>query len=81
MMYSCLHWRDSTICDNKEEKNKYINLLAQEDISQFKKWILELVKFELLNNLAKIHTTELGIVRIKRNLSLNIDDVVGMVQK
>ena len=31
---------------------------------------------ELLNNLAKIHTTELGIVRIKRNLSLDIDDVV-----
>ena len=31
---------------------------------------------ELLNNLAKVHTTELGIVRIKRNLSLDIDDVV-----
>ena len=31
---------------------------------------------ELLNNLAKIHTTELGVVRIKRNLSLDIDDVV-----
>ena len=24
----------------------------------------------------KVHTTELGIVRIKRNLSLDIDDVV-----
>ena len=31
---------------------------------------------ELLNNLAKIHTTELGVVRIKRNLSLDIDNVV-----
>ena len=31
---------------------------------------------ELLNNLAKVHTTELGVVRIKRNLSLDIDDVV-----
>ena len=31
---------------------------------------------ELLNNLAKVHTTELGIVRKKRNLSLDIDDVV-----
>lgn len=32
---------------------------------------------ELLNNLDKLHTTELGIVRIKRNLSLDTDDVVG----
>lgn len=31
---------------------------------------------ELLKNLDKLHTTELGVVRIKRNLSLNIDDVV-----
>ncbi len=31
---------------------------------------------ELLKNLDKLHTTELGIERIKRNLSLNIDDVV-----
>ena len=76
MMYSCLREEIVPFVITKEEKNKYINLLAQEDISQFKKWILELVKFELLNNLAKIHTTELGIVRIKRNLSLDIDDVV-----
>ena len=32
---------------------------------------------ELLNNLEKLHTTELGVVRIKRNLSLDTDDVVG----
>ncbi len=32
---------------------------------------------ELLKNLDKLHTTELGIERIKRNLSLDIDDVVG----
>ncbi len=31
----------------------------------------------LLNNLDKIHTTELGVVRIKNNLKLNVDDVVG----
>lgn len=31
---------------------------------------------ELLNNLDKHHTTELGVVRIKRNLSLETDDVV-----
>jgi len=31
---------------------------------------------ELLANLDKIHTTELGIVRIKRNLSLDTDDIV-----
>lgn len=34
------------------------------------------LKNELLNNLAKVHTTELGIVRIKRNLFLDVDDVV-----
>ena len=31
---------------------------------------------ELLTNLDKLHTTELGIVRIKRNLSLDTNDVV-----
>lgn len=31
---------------------------------------------ELLKNLDKLHTTELGVVRIRRNLSLDIDDVV-----
>ena len=30
----------------------------------------------LLNNMDKIHTTELGIVRIKRNLELETNDVV-----
>lgn len=31
---------------------------------------------ELLKNLDKLHTTELGVERIKRNLSLDSDDVV-----
>jgi len=31
---------------------------------------------DLLENIAKIHTTALGIFRIKRNLELEIDDVV-----
>jgi hypothetical protein len=31
----------------------------------------------LLNNIDKIHTTELGIVRIKRNLELKTNDVVN----
>ena len=31
---------------------------------------------ELLENLDKLHTTELGVVRIKRNLSLDTEDVV-----
>lgn len=30
----------------------------------------------LLNNLDKVHTTKMGIDRIKRNLNLDIDDVV-----
>ena len=31
---------------------------------------------ELMQNLDKIHTTESGILRIKRNLELETDDVV-----
>lgn len=31
---------------------------------------------ELLNKLDKLHTTELGAIRIRRNLSLDIEDVV-----
>lgn len=30
----------------------------------------------LINNIDKIHTTELGINRIKKNLNLDIEDVV-----
>lgn len=33
--------------------------------------------FDLLSNLNKLHTTALGIERIKRNLSLQTDDVVN----
>lgn len=31
---------------------------------------------DLLNNLGKLHTTDLGVKRIKRNLSLVVEDVV-----
>lgn len=31
---------------------------------------------DLLSNIDKLHTTELGIGRIKKNLSLNTNDVV-----
>ena len=33
-------------------------------------------KKELIKNIEKIHTTELGVGRIKRNLNLNTNDVV-----
>jgi len=32
-------------------------------------------KCELIQNLDKLHTTELGVGRIKKNLSLDVDDV------
>jgi len=32
---------------------------------------------ELLKNIDKIHTTELGIIRIKRNLELETKDIVN----
>jgi hypothetical protein len=34
-------------------------------------------KCELMQNLDKLHTTELGVGRIKKNLSLDVDDVVN----
>ena len=34
------------------------------------------MKNELISNIDKVHTTELGVVRIKKNLSLDTDDVV-----
>ncbi len=33
-------------------------------------------KSDLLDNLEKLHTTELGAIRIKRNLTLNTENVV-----
>jgi hypothetical protein len=33
-------------------------------------------KWELIQNLHKLHTTDLGVGRIKKNLSLDVDDVV-----
>ena len=33
-------------------------------------------KSELVNNLDKLHTTDLGIVRIKKNLNIDVIDVV-----
>lgn len=35
---------------------------------------------ELMQNLDKLHTTELGAVRIKRNLSLDIKDTDNVVK-
>lgn len=39
------------------------------------------VNNELLVNLDKLHTTELGIVRIRKNLFLDTDDVVHWCRK
>ena len=36
---------------------------------------------DLLANLNKIHTTALGIIRIKKNLELETDDVVSWCKK
>lgn len=35
-----------------------------------------MIENELIKNLDKLHTTEMGIDRIKKNLSLDCDDVV-----
>ncbi len=38
-------------------------------------------KSELILNLNKLHTTDLGRERIKRNLCLDIDDVISWCRK
>ncbi len=35
------------------------------------------IQKDLLINLDKLHTTDLGVVRIKKNLALDINDVVS----
>ena len=35
------------------------------------------IENDLAKNIDKIHTTEMGIIRIKRNLGLETDDVVS----
>ena len=35
----------------------------------------------LLDNISKVHTTEMGIDRIKKNLKLNTNDVVEYIRK
>jgi hypothetical protein len=36
---------------------------------------------DLLNNIEKIHSTELGILRIKRNLELEAEDIVDWCKR
>ena len=36
---------------------------------------------ELLENLGRLHTTELGVIRIKKNLSLNVENVIECAKK
>lgn len=38
-------------------------------------------KDTLLINIDKIHTTELGFIRVKRNLNLKADDVIKYCKK
>jgi hypothetical protein len=39
------------------------------------------IKKDLIGNIDKIHTTELGVLRIKKNLCLDTDDVVNWCKK
>ena len=42
----------------------------------YKKYVAIAMNNDLINNLDKLQTTDLGILRIKRNLSLDTPDVV-----
>jgi intein-encoded DNA endonuclease-like protein len=43
--------------------------------------IWEIIMNDLLVNIDKIHTTELGIVRIKKNLELKTNDVINWCKR
>jgi len=45
---------------------EYMNILKKREIM-----------IDIIENLDKIHTTDLGIIRIKKNLELETNDVVG----
>jgi hypothetical protein len=47
---------------------------------QFQKYLWKLDMNILIQNIDKIHTTELGILRIKRNLDLTTDSVVDLCE-
>lgn len=51
--------------------------INNEDLAYVKPAIETSSNMDLLNHLDELHTTELGIARIKRNLSLDTDDVVA----
>lgn len=36
---------------------------------------------ELLQNIVKVHTTEMGVTRIKKNLSLDTDNIVDWCKR
>ena len=36
---------------------------------------------ELIQNINKLHTTELGVVRIKKNLKIDVNDVVEYLKE
>ena len=39
------------------------------------------MKNDLIDNVDKIHSTELGIIRVKKNLKLNTNDITGYCKK
>ena len=71
---------DNIYAINLYEKYGFIRIensfwrIAEKVFIGFEKY---LNKDELILNLDKIHTTELGIIRIKKNLGLETDDIVN----
>lgn len=62
----------------KELEEAYnLGTSISDESSRIVRQVKEIGSLELLKNLDKLHTTELGIVRIKKNLSLDMDDVVA----
>lgn len=63
-----------------EDIYEYLDYIRKQGFEQAFKYNREgytmLIKNDLIENIEKIHTTELGVVRIKRNLNLANDDVV-----
>lgn len=62
------------LCNSSSNKSEFESVICGTEMNDNN-------KSELILNLDKLHTTDLGIERIKRNLCLDVGDVVGLCRE
>lgn len=76
IIHSCLKENIEPIIIPKEEKGKYINILATEDIKQFKKWGLELQEKEKIR-MEKFYNKEVVNYNVLTGNRINITEKIS----